>query len=147
MTECIREEAHEIVNSPIRGDAMANTFDWIEIRTRDAGAAARFYEAVFGWRVVARDDSEGTEYLIFDTGEAPRAQNLRRGAIRLAAGEEAPGVVVYVLVEDIDGVLAQVEEAGGEVAVPKTPQEESYKAYFRDPDGNLLGLWEEKEVA
>lgn len=126
---------------------MANTFDWIEIRTGDAARASRFYETVFGWKVVAKEDTEGTDYLIFDTGEEPRASSLRRGGIWMRSGEDVCGLVVYILVEDIDSILAKVKEAGGEVLSPKSPQEEYYKAYFKDPDGNVLGLWEEKEVA
>jgi predicted enzyme related to lactoylglutathione lyase len=31
-----------------------NTFDWIELRTRDAQRAALFYESSFGWRIKAK---------------------------------------------------------------------------------------------
>jgi predicted enzyme related to lactoylglutathione lyase len=122
---------------------MANTFDWIEIRTRDTEKAADFFEELFGWEVVRRETADGSDCRIFDTGDEPRAENLRRGALWLRPGGAALGVVVYVVVEDIDAVLGRVVALGGEVVVPKTPEAAAFKAYFRDPDGNLFGLWQE----
>ena len=53
------------------------------------------------------------------------------------------GVVVYVVVENIEITLQKVAGLGGEVILPKTPQGHAFKAYFADPDGNLFGLWQE----
>lgn len=125
---------------------MANTFDWIEIRARHVEKAARFYEQVFGWRMTEKATADGSDVLLFDTGAEPRVENLRRGGIWTGPAGEAPGVVVYILVEDIDATLAKVTELGGEVVGPKTPQGKAYRAYFADPCGNRLGLWEEHDV-
>ena len=122
---------------------MANTFDWIEIRTRDTDKAAKFYEDLFGWKVIRREAADGSDYWIFDTGGEPRTENLRRGALWLRPDDADHGVVVYVVVEDIEAILQQVADLGGEVALPKTPQGTAFKAYFTDPDGNLFGLWQE----
>jgi len=122
---------------------MANTFDWVEIRTRDTGKAAKFYEDLFGWKVVRRETAEGSDYWIFDTGDEPRVENLRRGAMWLRPNSGDLGVVVYVVVEDIEAVLQKVVDLGGEVVLPGTPQGPAFKAYFTDPDGNLFGLWQE----
>lgn len=122
---------------------MPNTFDWIEIRTRDAAQAARFYEEVFGWRMTERATADGSAVWLFDTGGEPRLENLRRGGIWARPSDESLGVIVYVVVDDIDATLAKVTALGGEVAGPKTPQGSAYRAYFADPSGNILGLWEE----
>jgi len=122
---------------------MANTFDWVEIRTRDTDKAAKFYEDLFGWKVVHRETADGSDYWIFDTGDEPRVENLRRGAMWLRPDNGDLGVVVYVVVEDIEAVLQKVTDLGGEVILPKTPQGPAFKAYFTDPDGNLFGLWQE----
>ena len=123
---------------------MANTFDWVEIRTGDIERTARFYERLFSWQVVHRDTTEGTDYWIFDTGAEPRLQNIRRGGMWLQTGGRGLGVVVYVVVRDIEAILAQAQELGGAVVVPRTRQGPAFRACFRDPDGNLLGLWEEE---
>jgi len=122
---------------------MSNTFDWIEIRTDDIEETAKFYENLFGWKIVAKEIAEGFDVWIFDTAGEPRLQNLRRGGIWLRPKGEPLGVVVYVVVEDIETILKKVTKLRGKVVTPKTPQGPAYRAYFTDPGGNLFGLWEE----
>ena len=122
---------------------MPNTFDWIEIRTTDIEEVARFYENVFGWRITEQESADGLAVWLFDTGGEPRIQNLRRGGIWARPAGESPGIVVYVLVEDIEATLAKVTALGGKAVGLKTPQGSAYRAYFADPSGNILGLWEE----
>lgn len=124
---------------------MSNTFDWIEIRTRDVAETADFYESLFGWKIIAKETAEGFDVWIFDTAGEPRLQNLRRGGIWLRPEGEPLGVVVYIVVEDIEAILKKVTELGGKVITPKIPQGPAFfRAYFTDPSGNLFGLWEEK---
>ena len=123
---------------------MSNTFDWIEIKTRDVERTARFYESVFGWRITKKEMADGFDVWIFDTGGEPRVENLRRGGIWLRPKDEPLGVVVYIVVEEIGSILKRVIELGGEVVGQKTPQGSGYRAYFADPNGNVLGLWEEQ---
>ena len=122
---------------------MANTFGWIEIRTRDIETTASFYESLFGWKVTEKETADGFDVWIFDTGGEPRVQNLRRGGIWLRPEGEPLGVVVYIEVDDIETVLKKVAELGGKVVAPKTPQGSSYRAYFTDPSSNMFGLWQE----
>jgi predicted enzyme related to lactoylglutathione lyase len=123
---------------------MANTFDWIEIRTRDVEKTANFCEKLFGWRTVRKETTEGLDYWIFDTGDTPRIENIRRGGMWARPEGEDLGVVVYIAVDDIEAILDNVLELGGRVVMPKTPQGPSFRAYFEDPSGNLFGLWEER---
>ena len=122
---------------------MANTFDWIEIRVLDTGKSAEFFQSLFGWRVVRRHTANGSNYWIFDTGDEPRTENLRRGALWLRPDGADLGTVVYVAVEDIDAVLSRVVDLGGEVVTPKTAEGAAFTARFSDPDGNLFGLWQD----
>jgi predicted enzyme related to lactoylglutathione lyase len=49
-----------------------------------------------------------------------------------------------VRVEDVAASLALIVEAGGEVVVPRTEQGEDIAyATFRDPAGNVLGIFQE----
>lgn len=125
---------------------MANTFDWVEIRTRDIEKAADFYEKLFGWKTIRKETAEGFDYWIFDTGDTPRVENIRRGGMWLRPNDDSLGVIVYIAVDDIDTVLGKVVELGGEVVISKTPQGRAFKAYFTDPSGNLFGLWEERNI-
>jgi predicted enzyme related to lactoylglutathione lyase len=125
---------------------MSNTFDWIEIRTSDIEKTAHFYESLFGWRITEKETAGGFEVWIFDTGGEPRLQNLRRGGIWLRPKSEPLGIVVYIVVDDIEATLERVVELGGKVTTPKAPLGAGYGAYFTDPNGNLIGLYEEKTV-
>ena len=124
---------------------MANTFDWIEIRTNNMEATAAFYESLFGWKTTDRETADGSDVWIFDTGSEPRIQNLRRGGIWLRPEGERLGFVVYVLVDDIETTLEQVKRLGGEVVGPRIPVGAGHAAHFTDPSGNLVALYEERE--
>jgi predicted enzyme related to lactoylglutathione lyase len=123
---------------------MPNTFDWIEIRTNDIERMAHFYEGVFGWRVTEQETADGFAVWIFDTGDEPRIQNLRRGGLWQRPTGEPLGVVVYIVVDDIAATLQKVAEMGGKAVSPRAPLGGGYGAYFTDPNGNLLGLYEKK---
>jgi predicted enzyme related to lactoylglutathione lyase len=124
---------------------MPNTFDWIEIRTHDVERSALFFEKLLGWKVQQKIAAEGSPYWIFDTGETPRPENLRRGAFWLRPAGEGPRVVAYILVKDIEATLKKVVDLGGRVKAPKSAEGQAFKAYFADPDGNVFGLWAEEE--
>ena len=125
-----------------------NTFDWIEIHTADIEVCAHFYESLFGWQFTEKETAEGSAVWLFDTGGEPRVENLRRGGIWQRPAGEPLGVVVYIVVEDIDAMLNRVGELGGQIVGAKMPQgPAAYRAYFTDPSGNLFGLWEEKNAA
>ena len=126
---------------------MANTYDWIEIRTSNIETTADFYESLFGWKITEKETADGFDVWIFDTGSEPRVQNLRRGGIWLRPKGEPLGVVVYIVVDDIEATLRRVMELGGKTVSPKAPLGSGYGAYLTDPSGNLLGLYEEKRSA
>ena len=125
---------------------MANTFDWVEIKTKNIEETANFYESLFGWKIIEKETAERLNVWIFDTGSEPRVQNLQRGGIWLRPEGEPLGVVVYIVVDDIESVLKKVTELGGKVVTPKTSQGPNFRACFTDLSSNLFGLWEEKNT-
>jgi hypothetical protein len=125
---------------------VANTFDWVEIRTRDIEKAADFHGQLFGWAVVHEEAAGGLDYWILDTGGIPRTENLRRGGLWLRSKDQDVGVVVYVLVDDIEATLQKAVALGGRVVTPRTSEGPAFKAYLADPDGNIFGLWQERDI-
>ena len=119
---------------------MANTFDWVEIRTRDINRSAAFYEALFGWKVVEKQTAEGSDYWIFDTGCTPRLQSIQKGGLWQRPAGKPTGVATYVLVENIEVVTKKVSRLGGRVVTPSTLQGQSRRACISDLDGNMIGL-------
>ena len=122
---------------------MTNTFDWIEIRTHDVEKTAAFYESLFGWKILNKGSTAGFPVWIFDTGDNPRIENLRRGGIWLRPDSEPAGIVVYIYVDDMDDILDRVVELDGKVVSSRVPMGSGHGAFFQDPSGNLLGLYEE----
>jgi predicted enzyme related to lactoylglutathione lyase len=57
--------------------------------------------------------------------------------------ERTPSPVITVDVEAIDDALKEIEAGGGTTITPRTviPGMGAF-AYFKDPEGNVLGLWE-----
>jgi uncharacterized protein len=57
--------------------------------------------------------------------------------------EQTPSPVITIDVDAIDDALAEVEAQGGSTVLPRTPIEGMGAfAYFKDTEGNVMGLWE-----
>ena len=53
----------------------------------------------------------------------------------------------YIYVEDVDETLHAVTGNGGEIDTPPRPEGTLRVATFRDPEGNVLGVWTETSKA
>ena len=62
----------------------------------------------------------------------------------LAVARE-PGLLPYIYVEGIEDVLNRILASGGEVVRAPYREGNLQVATFRDPAGNLLGLWEARD--
>jgi predicted enzyme related to lactoylglutathione lyase len=57
--------------------------------------------------------------------------------------DETRTPVITIGVSDAERSLKEVEAAGGAIVTPRTPiPGMGAFAYFRDPEGNVMGLWE-----
>ena len=57
--------------------------------------------------------------------------------------EQLSSPVITIDVEAIDDALKQIEDSGGSTVAPRTPiPGMGAFAYFKDSEGNVLGLWE-----
>jgi predicted enzyme related to lactoylglutathione lyase len=108
---------------------------WIELPGGDCTATGRFYSRVFGWDV---EEEEGFGIRVRDT--SGHQAGMFRGDLEPASG----GPLLYIGVDDMDETLAAVEAEGGTAVSPRTLIDESigWWASFRDPAGNLLGIWQ-----
>jgi len=108
---------------------------YVEIPAIDVERSADFSTRVFGWTTrrrgdgsVAFDDTVGEVSGTWVTGRAP-------------SGE--PGLLVYVMVDDVERTIAAVTAHGGELVQPIGADAPEITARFRDPAGNVLGLYQE----
>ena len=112
-----------------------NRFNFVEIRVRDLDKAKNFYGNLFDWKISGEENKEWAYWLI-DAGEKPGG-----GLWRFPEGKPL-GVLVYILVDEIEKTLEKVVKSGGKVVVPKSKENGNAMATFADPDGNLFGLYE-----
>ncbi len=109
---------------------------YVEIPATNVEASAAFYAAVFGWKIRQRGD--GARAFDDESGYVSGAWVLGRSPARDA------GMLTYVMVDSVDASLLKVAAEGGEAVTPRTDIGAG-TAYgtFRDPAGNLVGLYEE----
>lgn len=118
-----------------------------EIPADDIGRAKEFYTSVFGWQLETMP-MPGGEYTSVVTTPVDEATQLptEPGAINggmMQRDERTPSPVITIDVDGIDEALKQVEAAGGSTVTPRTPiPGMGAFAYFKDPEGNVMGLWE-----
>ena len=94
---------------------------------------AAFYEGVFGWTVDANRPDPS-----FEDGSGHVIGHFN--ADHAVAGEA--GVRPYIYVDRIDETLERVSAHGGAVVTAPYPEGDLWVATFRDPAGNLLGVWQ-----
>ncbi|UJP40905.1 VOC family protein [Cellulomonas palmilytica] len=107
----------------------------IDIPVSDLAAGATFYSQLFGWQIAEVPGYEG-----YPMWQAP---NKISGGGLAPRDESFTQPRSYVEVDSIDEALAKAVELGGTVLQGKQPiSETSWWAFFQDPDGNVIGLYE-----
>ncbi|MGH2633182.1 MAG: VOC family protein [Tepidiformaceae bacterium] len=109
---------------------------YVEIPARDIDESARFYQSVFGWEVRRRGDGA----LAFDDGVGQVSGAWVQDR-RPFAGE--PGVLVHIMVDDAAETLKAITKSGGTIVQPLVEGAPEKVAHFRDPAGNLFGIYQE----
>src|SRR5207342_1780299 len=72
----------------------------------------------------------------------PKEPGAINGGI-MKRSSDTPHPVITVQVDAIDDSLKKIEAGGGSVIQPRTPiPNMGAFAYFKDPEGNVMGLWE-----
>lgn len=110
---------------------------YIEIPASDVEQSSEFYRNFFGWKIrklydghTAFDDTTGEVSGAWETGRKPHAD---------------PGMVVYVMVEDIGSTVDAIEAGGGKIVRHVGADAPEITARFSDPAGNVFGLYQEPE--
>ena len=108
---------------------------YIEIPAVDVRRSAEFYEKIFGWRIRQRGDGS----IAFDdtAGEVSGAWVLGRPPAT------SPGLLIYIMVDSVAAMIDAVIAHGGELVQPIGADAPEITARFRDPAGNVLGLYQE----
>ncbi|HEY0529098.1 MAG TPA: VOC family protein [Gemmatimonadaceae bacterium] len=110
---------------------------YLEIPTTDIPRSVRFYETVFGWQTRTRgdgatafDDAVGEVSGSWVTGRKPSTN---------------PGLLLYVMCDSVPATIDVINKSGGRIVQPVGADAPEITARFADPDGNVLGLYQEPE--
>ncbi|HEY2013674.1 MAG TPA: VOC family protein [Bryobacteraceae bacterium] len=108
---------------------------YVEIPATDVPRSVEFYEAVFGWNIRRRGDGRPS----FDdsVGEVSGTWVTGRPA------SPTPGLLLYVMVDSVATTMESVIAHGGEIVQPIGGDAPEITARFRDPGGNVIGLYQE----
>ena len=108
---------------------------YIEMPALDIQGSADFYAKVFGWRIRQRGDGHAA----FDdtTGEVSGTWVVGRPP------SSQPGLLVYIMVDSVAATIDAVVAHGGTLVQPIGADAPEVTARFRDPAGNVIGLYQE----
>jgi predicted enzyme related to lactoylglutathione lyase len=108
---------------------------YIEMPATDIARSSDFYQRVFGWNIrkrgngsIAFDDTTGQVSGTWVLGRPPAAQ---------------PGLLIYVMVDSVAATLDVIVANGGEIVQPIGADAPEITARFRDPAGNVIGLYQQ----
>jgi uncharacterized protein len=117
---------------------------YFEIPTDDLSRAKKFYESVFGWKLV---DVPNMDYTMAYTAEVddhymPKEPAAINGGM-MKRDATAPSPVVVITVDSIKDSLAKIKAAGGTI-VMETRQVGDMGLYARikDTEHNIIGVWQ-----
>jgi predicted enzyme related to lactoylglutathione lyase len=112
---------------------MAQPIILFEIGGRDRDRSANFYSQLFDWKIKPQGPVQFIE---------PPPPGGIPGHITSLGHDPQNYVTIYVEVDDIEASLAKAESLGGTVAVRPIEIPNGTFAWFKDPDGNVIGLWQ-----
>ena len=107
---------------------------YIEMAAEDIESSSAFYKAVFGWNIRKRGDGATA----FDDGVGEVSGAWVKGRTPAVS----PGLLVYVMVDDMEETIAKVIANGGTIVQPVGMDAPEITARFRDPAGNVIGLYQ-----
>ena len=107
---------------------------YLEMPARDIRRSAEFYGQVFGWKIRQRDDGSTA----FDDGVGEVSGTWVTGR----PPSEHPGLLFYIMVDSVAATVETVRTQGGEIVQPIGADAPEITARFRDPGGNVIGLYQ-----
>jgi predicted enzyme related to lactoylglutathione lyase len=117
--------------------AQPGSVTYIQIPAPDQRRSADFYAKAFGWTIRG-----SVEHLSFDD-----ASGFVSGAFLTGrAVSREPGILPYIYVDAIDETIERVKANGGEIVTPRHDEGNLWVATFRDPGGNVIGVWQQCTV-
>jgi predicted enzyme related to lactoylglutathione lyase len=115
-----------------------------EIPADNLARAKRFYNTVFGWKMIEIPEME---YVMVGTVESdengiPKETGAINGGM-LERQDPVKSPVITINVKNIDQAAEAIEKNGGKIVRPKMAVGDmGFAAYFKDTEANVIGLWQ-----
>jgi uncharacterized protein len=109
---------------------------YIEIPATDIAASSDFYRKVFGWNIRKRDDGS----ISFDDGVGEVSGTWVLGRSPMSD----VGLLIYIMVDNVSATVDLIVANGGKITQPIGADAPEITARFRDPGGNVLGLYQQR---
>lgn len=108
---------------------------YLELPATDSARSSDFYQRVFGWNIrkrgngsIAFDDTAGEVSGTWVVGRPPSG---------------TPGLLFYIMVDSVAATLDAIVASGGVIVQPMGADAPEITARFRDPAGNVIGLYQQ----
>jgi len=108
---------------------------YVEIPASEIARSAEFYKRVFGWAIRKRGDGSTA----FDDTTCEVSGTWLLGRPPAAK----PGILFYIMVDNVAATIDAVVAHGGEIVQPIGADAPEITARFRDPGGNVIGLYQQ----
>jgi predicted enzyme related to lactoylglutathione lyase len=108
---------------------------YVEIPALDVSRSVLFYRSVFGWAIRRRGD--GSTAFDDAVGEVSGTWVAGRSPSREA------GLLLYIMVDSVAATIDAILAHGGELVQPIGADAPEITARFRDPAGNVIGLYQQ----
>jgi uncharacterized protein len=122
---------------------MKNAISWFEIPTTDIDRAQKFYETIFGIKMMPMElpNIKMRMFPLDNPMDGVGGTLVDSGGFHKPSATDGP--LIYLNGNpDVQNVLDKVEAAGGKITVPKTEISPDYgfMAVFLDTEGNRIAL-------
>ena len=107
---------------------------YIQIPAIDIARSADFYHRVFGWNIRQREHGAA-----FDDGVGEVSGEW---VVDRPPGTQ-PGLLIYIMVDSVAATVDLIMANGGEIVQPVGGDAPEITARFRDPAGNVIGIYQE----
>jgi predicted enzyme related to lactoylglutathione lyase len=129
---------HGKPNEPEPARPPVGSFCWDELMTNDPEGAAKFYGALFGYSVEAKDMGAMGTYRILKRGDRMAA-----GVMKLPPNVPVPNWLTYLATEDVEASTRKAKELGAQVYMQPTDIPEVGRfSVIADPTGAAIGLFQ-----
>lgn len=107
----------------------------VEIPAVNVEGSAKFYQSLFGWKIMPMPDMN---YTMWEAGDGDEYGGFPQVSDENPAGQ----VLVYIASDDIEADLKKVEQLGGKIILSKAEiPGTGWFGVFQDPTGNVLALY------